>query len=303
MALCHVYPLYGAGTEVGTPSSLSFSLSLSLSLSPSLPVSLSSLYRSRFSLYFFLSLSLCYYPMNSLLPDSAHRDRNVLVPVYQPSDPWLILMPHILPHPGLQILFTDTDTFQHASSLTYVRFCQRTLRQAVTECARAGKSPRPHQAGDQSNFWPRKITPDVMKRGVKTARCRYFRECMMGDQVRVHLWEDQDKPFWVFFSVEMDGCGGNSLRFQMSMEYFHDKWLPLTCVPYIPWEIWSRSNAPPEYPVLAWPSRFIQLHSSRLELLFHTAMPRLPRLLSSSYKTWLVVYHNCCDMYWHTTLC
>ncbi|GFO01475.1 hypothetical protein PoB_002798000 [Plakobranchus ocellatus] len=116
------------------------------------------------------------------------------------------------------ILFTDTDTFQHANYLTYVRFCQRAIRQAVTENMRAKQ-----QSGGASlrkSGCPVKITADVLKKGVKSAKIRYFKECTIGDEVVVHVWEEDDKPFWVFFSVESETSNANILRCQMSLEYF-----------------------------------------------------------------------------------
>ena len=122
-----------------------------------------------------------------------------------------------------QVLFSDTDTFQHANYLTYIRFCQKALRQAVTECMRGATTSGQKQTTgklDQSSAWPRKVTADVMRKGVKSAKCRYFNECVGGDEVTVHLWEENDKPLWVFFSVETNTPASNILRFQMSIEYF-----------------------------------------------------------------------------------
>ncbi|KAK3797374.1 hypothetical protein RRG08_045732 [Elysia crispata] len=121
------------------------------------------------------------------------------------------------------VLFSDTDTFQHANYLTYIRFCQKALRQAVTECMRGATTSGQKQTTgklDQSSAWPRKVTADVMRKGVKSAKCRYFNECVGGDEVTVHLWEESDKPLWVFFSVETNTPASNILRFQMSIEYF-----------------------------------------------------------------------------------
>ncbi|GFN94049.1 hypothetical protein PoB_002055500 [Plakobranchus ocellatus] len=121
-----------------------------------------------------------------------------------------------------KVLFTDTDTFQHANYLTYVRFCQRAIRQAVTESLRADGSTEPTTgtSEDQRHAWPRQITADVMRKGVKTARLRYFKECVAGDDVTVHVWEEEEKPYWAFFSVETETPTTNILRFQMSLEYF-----------------------------------------------------------------------------------
>ncbi|GFN83400.1 hypothetical protein PoB_000990600 [Plakobranchus ocellatus] len=64
---------------------------------------------------------------------------------------------------------------------------------------------------------PRWLTLDVVKHGVKTARLRFVREALVGEYVNIYLWQDEDKPLWVFFTIENER---SSIIFEMSLEYF-----------------------------------------------------------------------------------
>ena len=69
-------------------------------------------------------------------------------------------------------------------------------------------------------FYPKWLTSDMFKEGIATLRYKFVKETILGDEISIYLWQEEDKPFWVFFSLEKEQPLKNTIHFEMSMEFF-----------------------------------------------------------------------------------
>uniref|UniRef100_A0A0B6ZMA6 Uncharacterized protein n=1 Tax=Arion vulgaris TaxID=1028688 RepID=A0A0B6ZMA6_9EUPU len=60
------------------------------------------------------------------------------------------------------------------------------------------------------------ISKDVIKRGIKSLKACYLNECLEGDIIDVHVWQEDNEPYTVRCSVEK----GSKILCQIILEYF-----------------------------------------------------------------------------------
>ncbi|RUS75987.1 hypothetical protein EGW08_016232 [Elysia chlorotica] len=141
-----------------------------------------------------------------------------------------------------QVLLSDIDGNKHTNYKVYIRGCYDALQHAITtkemlrpikiESATDGPSgemtgtnpnvgnPSASANDSHKEVLPKWLTADIMKKGIKTLRAKFIKESLCGEEVTTHVWQERDKPLWVFFSMERETTNGNQVLFEMSLEYF-----------------------------------------------------------------------------------
>ncbi|RUS86507.1 hypothetical protein EGW08_005757 [Elysia chlorotica] len=142
----------------------------------------------------------------------------------------------------MMVLLSDIDGNKHTNYKVYIRGCYDALQHAITtkemlrpikiESATDGPSgemtgtnpnvgnPSASANDSHKEVLPKWLTADIMKKGIKTLRAKFIKESLCGEEVTTHVWQERDKPLWVFFSMERETTNGNQVLFEMSLEYF-----------------------------------------------------------------------------------
>ncbi|GFS01731.1 hypothetical protein ElyMa_001105300 [Elysia marginata] len=135
------------------------------------------------------------------------------------------------------ILMADIDHNKHTNYKTYIRKCYEALQTALTikeaaqlnteqnaqkiDSDRYSEKAKASEASGHKQVLPRWLTSDIMRQGVKTLRVKFIKESQAGEEVSVHVWQEDGKPFWVFFTLERQTPpGSNQILFEMSLEFF-----------------------------------------------------------------------------------
>ncbi|RUS69996.1 hypothetical protein EGW08_022241 [Elysia chlorotica] len=130
-------------------------------------------------------------------------------------------------HPSV-VQWTDTDNYNHTNWASYVRWATDALHAAIFlqnsgTGASSTRSYSPYQAPnlvsaeESARSALHGITRDIVARGLRKLHISYLRECLQGERVETHVWQDRGgERELVYFSVVRDGedvC-------QMKMWYF-----------------------------------------------------------------------------------
>lgn len=101
----------------------------------------------------------------------------------------------------MRVTWSDTDSYRHTNYESYVRFCLDAAMDAVSKGFYAG------------------FSGDILRYDVATIENLYVGECVEGQELIVHTWQDKERPRRLLFGVESAEDG--KTIFQSSME-FHE---------------------------------------------------------------------------------
>ena len=59
-----------------------------------------------------------------------------------------------------------------------------------------------------------------MKQGVATLRYKFVKESTLGEELSIYLWQEEDQPFWVFFTINREQPLKTEIVFELAMEFF-----------------------------------------------------------------------------------
>lgn len=100
---------------------------------------------------------------------------------------------------GIQVRWSDTDSYKHTNYLSYVRFCFDAAQEAV------------------STGWLSSFSGDILLYDVKTIQMLYKAETRVNDQLTMVLWPSKTNSFELHFSLEK---ADNTVAFQSVIEFY-----------------------------------------------------------------------------------
>ena len=123
-----------------------------------------------------------------------------------------------------QVQWTDTDQFKHTNFTTYVRWALDALHAALflqpgstsgdssdnlpgtSSTANGPGEGEPNPPSSNASLALRGITKETVARGLHKMQVSYMKECLEGDHVETHLWQEEGaEKELVLFSVVRAG--------------------------------------------------------------------------------------------------
>ncbi|GFN87687.1 elongator complex protein 5-like [Plakobranchus ocellatus] len=118
------------------------------------------------------------------------------------------------------VLLSDMDENGHANFKTYMNKSYETLRHVITMkefSHTAEHSSAPENCRGQ--VIPQWLTSSIVSQGMKCLKAKFIKECLPGDEVCIHVWQE-DNPRLALFSMEREEGHKTQVLCEISMEFF-----------------------------------------------------------------------------------